>query len=213
MMDYDYPLTKRFHIRHIVTGEQYGSSFLLVVFSDEATDPALHCDIKTEGGFIQEQDTRFMKQGSSYLHLHAFAQREVSDGFSDQLIQFQDLDEVINGSFELIWLDFINGFVEFEGVDGWDIPDELVALAGYQSDLSQKLLIPIVGLVAQHQGLPFGWVEKPREHLQGGCFARSIGAEETHDLARFYGEVYGFDRFDLALLTLEKPFQSRFEAP
>src|SRR5260221_382044 len=72
----DDSLAQFLDISHVMTGEQNGGLLLGIMLAQKFTDTFLRYHIEADGGFIEEQNFRLMKQRGNQLHLGAFAERK-----------------------------------------------------------------------------------------------------------------------------------------
>ena len=207
MVDHDHPLAQRHHVGHVVAGEQHGGALALVVLGEEAADAALHGDVQPQGGLVQEQHSRAVHQRPGDLHLHALAQRQVADRLLDQVLQLQQLDELIPRALVGLRVQVIYRLEQLVGIDGRDIPHQLVALPGHQGDLAQIVVLPLVGQVAEHPGFAAGWVEQTGEHLERGGLAGAVGPQEPYHLSRLHLEADRSDRPHVFLLAADEALE------
>ena len=108
-MDDDDAPTQRFHIRHVMAGQQNGRAVTTVVFLHKTADAALHGHIQANGRFIEEQHFGPMQQRADKFHLHAFAQRQIADRLLDKILDLEQFNEFIARLFELGSRQPVNG--------------------------------------------------------------------------------------------------------
>jgi|GEM_PF-3611134 len=78
----DDALAQRFHVRHVVTGEQHRSTNALVVLGDESANAPLHGHIQAQRWFVEKQNLRSMQQGHGNFAFHTLTEGQIAHGLA-----------------------------------------------------------------------------------------------------------------------------------
>ncbi len=86
-------------VGHVVGGEEDRGVVFAVVFAEEDSDGGLGVDVEAEGGFVEEQYGGAVEEGGEEFALHAFAEREFSDGLGELFFEAEHLGEFGDAEF------------------------------------------------------------------------------------------------------------------
>ena len=121
-MDDDDPVAERFHVGHVVAGQQDGGAEAAVVFVDEGADAALHGDVEADGRLVEEDHLRAVQEGGGDLALHPFAEGEVAHRLAKQVAQLQQVGKLVEHVPVVGGGDAVDGAVKLEGIAGRGCP-------------------------------------------------------------------------------------------
>ena len=200
-MDQQHARTQGRDVGHVMAGEQHRGAIAAVVISQETAHRRLGIHIQAEGGFIEEQHLRAMQQGRHQFGLHPLTQGQLAHGAVQFLPQFQHLGQFVDAAGGLPIVEAIHRRIHPQGVEGGQIPDQLLLLTHHQGDAAQEFRLAPGGNMAGNLQPPAAGMEQPTQHLEGGGLAGAVGAEKTHHLAGLDPEVeipHGLNRAVLA---------------
>ena len=95
VVDDDHPPAERFHVGHVVAGEEDGRAGAAVVLRDEGPDAPLHRHVQPDGRLVEEDHLRAMEERRGDLAFHPLAQREVAHRLAQERPEFQKLGKLV----------------------------------------------------------------------------------------------------------------------
>ncbi|MNM11475.1 hypothetical protein D3C81_216370 [compost metagenome] len=165
----------------VVGGEDDGDA-LLVQLGEEAPHRAAQLDIHPGGGFVQDQQTRFVDQcaGNHQTPLHAAGQRT---RLHITFVPQAQLGQVLLGALlGQLGRDAVVAGLGDDDVEGLFELVEVELLRHHaQATLERGGLA--VQVVTEHAHCAAGLVHQGRENADGGGFAGAVGAEQGEEVA------------------------------
>ena len=203
LVDDDHAARQGLDVGHVMAGEQDGRAGFVVVGGDELADALLHGDVQADGGLVQEEHAGPVQQAGRKLDLHALAERKLADGLGEEIAEVQQFSQQVDGALVDGVVDAEHGLVDQEGVDGRQVPEQLLALAHDEGDSGEEVGAAVPGGEAEDVHLAVGGVQQAAHDLERGGFAGAVGAQEADDLAAVDLERDAVDGADEAVFAAE----------
>ena len=185
-VDDDHPRAKHLHLGENMGGEQ--DRVVAAEVADEVADEADLVRIKSDGGFIKDEEVRFVNHRVGQSHALPEALRESPDDFFSDLIEAAHLENIAHALGESavrhalqsgsVAEKFTNAHIEVERNIFRQVADMLARLERLGKNIE-----------ARDAGPAGGGGQIACEHPHRGGFAGAIRAQESHDLALLHGKV------------------------
>ena len=208
LVDHDDTFTKFLDVGHVVAREENGDAILAVVVAEKLADGALGHDVETDGRFVEKEDARAVEERSDEFHFHPLAEGKLAHHHVEFGADGEKVDEFVEGGFELSFRNAVDGAEEIEGLDGGEIPPELVLLTEDEGEEAAIGVFAFGGIEAGDAGGAARGVDEAREHFERCRLTGAVGAEEADEFALGDGEgdILGGGGF------LELAFEQTFHA-
>ena len=193
LVDHDHAFAEFLDVGHVVAREENRHAILAVVVAEELANGTLRNDVETDGRFVEKEDARAVQERGDELHFHALAEGE----FAHHDVEFgadgEEVDEFVERGFELRLGDAVDRAEEIEGLDGGEVPPELVFLAEHEGKETAVGVFAFGRIEAGDAGGAARRVDEAREHFEGGGLAGAVGSEEADEFPFCDGErdVFG----------------------
>jgi len=172
---------------HVVGGEEDGHPFRLVHSLDVVPELIAGLWVEAEGGLVEEQDSRGMEKAAGDFETALHAAGELLDLVVAALPELKELEELLGA----LAADFCRYTVE-HAVDLHVLPSSKVLVErGVLKDDAEAAARFVLAPLRVETVKLYGAAGRPKqggEHLDGGGFAGSVGAEEGENLAGGYLE-------------------------
>jgi hypothetical protein len=191
-----------FDFAHDVGGEDDGLA-ALAALANEIDDGASGHNVEAESRLVKDHDLGVVDEGACYgsFLLHAgrkFVAPTVAEG-----IHVEASEDIVDAFFQA-------GFIETveapEVFDHFLRSEARVESRGgrEKADIGANFFGSIDDVMTANGSGAVSWLENGGEHTESGGFARSVGAEQAVNLARFAGKGDVIDGANLAALLILK---------
>ena len=203
VVDHNNPLAQALDVPRIVAGQEDGRVVVLVQGADGLADLLFGNHIQPNRRLIQKDNARPMQERGGNFTLHPLPQTELAHGNVEQLPNLERLDQEVHLRLKRLIFQLVDMGEQAKGVFSREVVPQLRLLPKDRADVVGHLPPLLPRGVAQHLCLPAGGVEDARQHLDGGGFARAVGADEGQQFAGGHAEAdFGHGR---NLLRLRPP--------
>jgi hypothetical protein len=211
-VDDDDALAQRFHVGHVVAGQEHRRAVAPVVLGDERTDPLLHRHVEADRRLVEEEHLRLVQQGGDDPDLHPLAEREIAHRLADEIPDLEQVDQLVAHREIVGAVEPVDRAVQLEGVECRNVPLQLVPVPHHHRHPPEVLALATRGHMAEHARLTARRIEQAREHLQRRRLACAVWAKEPDHLTGGDLERDGVDGADVPRLAADEALNRRTQA-